>query len=324
MISIARSPQPPAIPVYVDAKFQSPDWDGKITRAARERRRAEAFFSDRQNYDGGVKLTDKRFSFNVYRDKGLAAELDAVFDGKCAYCESRFAHVSPKDVEHFRPKAEVDTKSRTAAPGYYWLAGDWPNLLVSCPDCNRARAHRVPGQPETLTLGKGNQFPLRDDRRRVRSHTGDVAREDGVRLLLNPCQDDPEVHLTYDERGLVHPRVGGAGGRSEMGRVSITVYALQRKHLVEERLRVINNLKFQLEQLRDRVEMQNEFIAEGKVERAANNSRQIDALAAQLAKMTGPSGVFLGMLREHIRRTKAAGGFAVLLAFGIDPEDLIR
>lgn len=49
---------------------------------------------------------------------------------------------APLDVEHFRPKSEIDEVDPATfrpvpgraptAPGYYWLAAAWSNLLPSC------------------------------------------------------------------------------------------------------------------------------------------------------------------------------------------------
>src|SRR5205823_4178170 len=141
---------------------------------------------------------------------------------------------------------------------------EWQNLLVSCPDCNRARNHEVPGQAEKAKLGKETQFPLSDEQRRLRRQ-GNLQEEEAVRLLLNPCVDDPEDHLTFDEMGLIHAKVDGNAAASPKGAVSITVYALQRKHLVEERLRVLNTLRFNLNQLDYLVGNHNELKNKGSV-----------------------------------------------------------
>ncbi|MFN8395328.1 MAG: HNH endonuclease [Bacteroidia bacterium] len=57
-----------------------------------------------------------------YKQKDTEAALDAIYHGKCAYCEQR---VEGWQVEHYRPKSV-----------YYWLAFSWDNLLAACPACN--------------------------------------------------------------------------------------------------------------------------------------------------------------------------------------------
>jgi uncharacterized protein (TIGR02646 family) len=298
---------------------------GKITRAASELAKAIAFFTDASNYSNNAKLSKKTFDFKVYKDPDLARALEAVFGPKCAYCESRFKHVTPKDVEHFRPKSEIENKGGAPiAPGYFWLAGDWTNLLASCPDCNRSREHEVPGQTGRVKLGKHTQFPLRDETIRVRLHNVSVAAEEPARLLLDPCTDDPEEHLTFDEQGLVHPRIDATGQPSEKGKVSIDVYALQRKGLVEERVRVINDVVFKFGQLRDLVQDVANLIA-GRQPQGLIDSKldQIQNLKAHLAMSMANDAPFLGMIRDYIRRSKALGKFDDLIKNGIDPEKLL-
>lgn len=48
--------------------------------------------------------------------------------GKCAYCESKFRHVTSGDIEHILPK------NKNARPD---LVVEWTNLTLSCPTCNR-------------------------------------------------------------------------------------------------------------------------------------------------------------------------------------------
>ena len=48
-------------------------------------------------------------------------------------------------------------------------------------------------------MGKHYQFPLRDEKYRCLKH-GDVAalqREEKYRLLIHPCQEDPEEYFEY-------------------------------------------------------------------------------------------------------------------------------
>jgi uncharacterized protein (TIGR02646 family) len=321
VIRIVRDTAPPAIAVYTDKKSKAAN-GSKATRAEVELEKAIAFFTDPGNYENDQKLTDKAFSFAVYKDPDLAEALEAVFRKKCAYCESRFAHVTPKDIEHYRPKSEIDTGAGVRAPGYYWLAGTWSNLLVSCIDCNRPRKHEVPGQAAKRRLGKSTQFPLVVEAGRVRSHLDLLDAEEAHRLLLDPCVDRPEDHLSYDDQGLVRPRVLAGNQPSSKAAASIEVYALQRKGLVEERLRILNDAKLKLVQLSHLVAMHND-LAGVNAAKAAANLVQIQALSANLRDMLAPTSPYLGMLRDLIRTTKAAGGFADLIQFGIDPEELI-
>jgi hypothetical protein len=73
------------------------------------------------------------------------------------------------DFEHFSSK-KVSTipkgTKRGRYFGYYWLASDWGNLLLSMYYCNRPKQHHVPGQVNKITMAKHEQFPLDDDARR--------------------------------------------------------------------------------------------------------------------------------------------------------------
>lgn len=313
MIHIQKSIAPPFISVYNKASVGQKG--SQITPAASELANAIAFFTDRNNYADDKKVTKKRFVFKVYKNTEVSEELEKVFGTKCAYCESRFGAVTPKDVEHYRPKSEVlHQSSSVIAPGYYWLAGDWSNLLVSCADCNRARRHVVPGQPKKIKIGKHTQFPLSDESIRVRLHSLDVAAEEPHRLLLHPCIDLPEEHLTYDSNGLISPRTHG----DQKAATSIFVYALQRKELVEERKRVLNDLQLKLDllkllavELNSMDETTPTSIRQGKLDQIGLQMKGICLMFAHTAP-------YLGMLRDYIRRSLLVGTFVDIRNAHID------
>jgi uncharacterized protein (TIGR02646 family) len=200
--------------------------DGEDSLASIERKSASAFFSSGMH-------AQRRFEFKAYRHRDVLSALQAIFHGKCAYCESRLSAVAPLDVEHFRPKGPV--VEAEDHPGYWWLANSWDNLLLACPDCNRRRMHA------SSISGKGNRFPLVDEKARA-YRPGEEAHESP--LLLDPTRDDPEKFLVFDTDGLVlskHPR----------GQATIELLGLNRKHLVEARSISAQRLKIQF----DRVEI---------------------------------------------------------------------
>ena len=322
MIHIARESMPPKISIYseISPKFNN------MSKAEFEREEAIRFFSDPKKFCGNKKLTKDSFSFKIYKDPDLARELELVFGKKCAYCDSGFAHVTPKDIEHFRPKSEVKLQTGSSlVPGYYWLAGDWENLLVSCPDCNRARKHTVSGQSEKVTLGKETQFPLSDEANRVRSHTAPISLEESCRLLLNPCIDQPEEHLTYDENGLILPKSEANGSESRRGKVSIDTYALQRKALVEERKKVLNEVLFDIESTRRAlIEFNQLQQIPGTESIQSQKLDDIKRLRSHLKERFDPLAPYIGMIRDYVKRTKASGGFNDLIKNGVDPESLLK
>lgn len=226
MIPLTRPPEP--------ASLSSPS-------CLRERDALTAFYALSEHASSSWTGT-----FNAYKGDDVRSSLTDVFAGKCAYCESYYGATQPLDVEHFRPKGqvvrerEVDGKlvRRMEAPGYWWLASDWGNLLPSCSDCNRPRRQELPlGQ--RATAGKANQFPVADETRRA-ARPGEEATE--PRLLLHPYLDQPMEHLRFVEApgtmrdGEVEPRRRGRRRAPDpMGKASIEVYALQRRGLVAAR-----------------------------------------------------------------------------------------
>jgi uncharacterized protein (TIGR02646 family) len=321
LICIEREDGTRDLGVYVKLTVRGENGD-KVSRFERERANAIAFFTDESHYQNDEKLGDASFSFAVYKDKEIAKALSKSFRRKCAYCESKFAAVTPADIEHYRPKGSIATGQRELKPGYYWLAGDWDNLLLSCPHCNRSYQHEVPGQTKNVTLGKGSQFPLSDETKRVRSHGGDIATEADYRLLLHPCIDRPEDHLSFGTDGLV--RASRKGAEGEAAKASIDVYALQRKDLVEARRDSLNELRSRVEDLVFHVLQHGRFDAFGdqaaKV-RAENLTQLRKVLAGVIAAME-PTEQYLAAKRQWIKSAEARGEFGLLSQFGIDLRSL--
>lgn len=164
----------------------------------------------------------------VYGHDQVRAALEALFHDKCAYCETKSSAGFDWNVEHFRPKGKV--AERADHPGYYWLAYEWSNLYPSCSHCNQRRRDR-PRWGDLRYEGSGgkmDQFPLEDESSRAFSPAGDLDAE--ARLLLDPCADHPEEHLTYTIDGQV---VAMAGSRQ--GEASIDVFHLARRRLRDQR-----------------------------------------------------------------------------------------
>jgi uncharacterized protein (TIGR02646 family) len=192
-------------------------WFGK----AREKRRIAEQEAERHDPDG-----------KVYGDPWVKAALEKLFYDKCAYCETPLAAPSDWDVEHYRPKKAV--AERKDHPGYYWLAYEWTNLYPSCQHCNQSRKDRPRwDDPKTgPTAGKSDQFPLEDEGTRAFLPTDDLKREQ--RLLINPCEDQPEDHFRYIVNGEI---IAVAG--DHQGETSIKVFHLHRSRLREARQETI-------------------------------------------------------------------------------------
>ncbi len=178
----------------------------------------EAYVRNRAAYDSGKLKFDVHT--NIYGSSQVRKALKKFQHNKCCYCESRHLATSASRIDHFRPHGAVrqGKGSRRLYPGYYWLAYDWDNLVISCEKCNRM---------------KSDYFPLEKPSKRVRNHLDSLDRESP--LLLNPYTEaDLSKHLAF-EGSACEPR-------TERGRVSVTVLGLNRLELQEERQCRLNEL----------------------------------------------------------------------------------
>jgi hypothetical protein len=175
----------------------------------------------------------------IYKEQNTVyMDLDGVFHGKCAYCESLMDANQPGDTEHFRPKKSVtdragkaimiDEEDGTAKehPGYYWLAYDWRNLLPSCSLCNRVTKLKTGER-----IGKGNYFPVRGFRA---INPAEETKEEP--LLINPLIQDPSNHLGIDDTGVFIPLT--AEGEETIKALGLNT----REALVDERKRAYESV----------------------------------------------------------------------------------
>ena len=156
--------------------------------------------------------------------------MEKLFDGKCAYCGVDITGAD-WDVEHFRPKGRV--QERSDHPGYYWLTYVWSNLYAACQYCNQRRRDKPTWEDPTVgpSAGKLDQFPLADESTRAMKPGDDLSAEN--RLLIDPCEDDPEDYLRYEPTGRIF-----SIDCAPKGQTSIDVYALNRKRLMTRRRKV--------------------------------------------------------------------------------------
>ncbi len=203
-------------------------WD-KAAEKATQKAREEA----------GKHNADKK----VYAHDQVKAALEELFHDKCAYCETDVTAGFDWDVEHFRPKGKV--AKRPDHPGYYWLTYTWANLYPSCQHCNQNRKDKPSWDDPSPggTAGKLDQFPLEDESTRVMAPDVDLKGE--KRLLIDPCEDQPENHLRFAVDGVV---VAVAGDRK--GEASIKVFHLNRRRLRKRRMKAIAAAIFDLKAIR--------------------------------------------------------------------------
>lgn len=129
------------------------------------------------------------FNKQIYGANDVKRQLTNDQHGKCAYCEQSL-NGDFGAVEHFRPKGGYQNSPNDCLhkPGYYWLAYDWHNLLLSCSECN--------------TKYKRNLFPLSNESQRDIANK-DISRENP--LLINPSGDNPGDFIMFN-RYIIVPR----------------------------------------------------------------------------------------------------------------------
>ena len=147
-----------------------------------------------------------KISKSIYASGAVKDALLASHKGKCCYCETKIeTPYADAHVEHWRPKLSwrQDREGKSCWPGYYWLAYNWENLLLSCSFCNRDN--------------KKDLFPLKDPAKRARNHRMKVEHERPA--ILKPDGDlDPRDHIAFDGDRPV--------GRTSLGRKTIDVLRL--------------------------------------------------------------------------------------------------
>jgi len=154
----------------------------------------------------------------------------------CAYCGRHLPGNDRGDVEHFRPKSAV--QEDPAHGGYWWLAYNLANYLLSCSICN---THR-----------KGNRFPLAPRARRVTFATRRrLAGE--LRLLCHPLDDplDSWLQIDWKDVDLVPVRAAPGLPRALNRRVDQTIdfFRINRDiHLLKERRNVLDRVTQALEE----------------------------------------------------------------------------
>ena len=202
---------------------------------------------------------------------------------KCCYCERMRDLKRESDIEHYRPKAEVHGDGNH--PGYWWLAYNWENLFFSCRMCNQDF--------------KKNYFPVLSGSSRATDPNQPL--EGTTRLLLDPCNDDPEKEFVWVVRqveefntvtkakiSLDTTTFAFAHGTTDRGMTTEATLGLNRGTLLEER-GVISQI------------MQ-AIIQKAHAGKHFGNQMILDAAIADIRQQTAPDKPFLGLRRFLIRQ----------------------
>lgn len=202
---------------------------------------------------GKIQIKD-----SLYKSKAIKEKLKTAQKGKCAFCESFFAHISYGDIEHFRPKGgwRQNANDKLSRPGYFWLAYNWDNLFYSCQLCNQRF--------------KKNRFPLENPTQRATPERPDLAIEKP--LLVRP--DEPaQEHIEFIAQV---PK-----GLTRRGRKTIQVLGLDRDELNVHRLKRLREVAASYHYF-------NYFDGIKKEDRTAEEERLRSALQAKLKNASRP------------------------------------
>lgn len=155
--------------------------------------------------------SQKRYNwpFNKEIDKQLKKSLHEVFHGKCGYCETGIDSTVLGTIDRYRPNNGVRDKSEFHQDLYWWLTFEWDNLIYCCKECNQYKA---------------NYFPIKG--KRNLNEKDDLATE--YRMIVNPYEDNPSDHFSYDDSGNIH-------AITEEGYQTIELLRLDRTDLLEKR-----------------------------------------------------------------------------------------
>lgn len=245
----------------------------------------------------------EKMTYSAYSESDVKDALIELFKGKCAYCESRFLHVYSGDVEHFRPKGEIEEATPNKKPGYYWLASDWTNLLLSCRNCNQKLKHLIFGKLEKKTMGKMNQFPLDNNFKHIQSHktyARKIAAEEQNRLLINPCIENPENYFKYESEGVIKPKKS-TGKDFQMAEKSIAVYVLQRMPLVQAREKVMKEINAQIQRVLEAVTNLNDCISKPALkDKRVVFDKVLKREMIRLKKFTNDDEEYAGLARQIV------------------------
>lgn len=246
-------------------------------------------------------IVSKPMKFTVYSNSEVKDTLIKLFKEKCAYCESKFLHVYSGDVEHFRPKGQI-AEAPNPKPGYYWLASNWDNLLLSCRNCNQKLKHLTVGKTEKETMGKMDQFPLDDGGVHIQNHKKDISEEEPFRLLINPCRENPEDFFKYDiESGVIVPKPT-TRKEKKMAEESIRVYVLQRVPLVQARERKAIQILAQIQRVKEAIKNVSDFADNSSSIKKIYFDKILKKELKKLKQFLSPNEEYLGLAKQIINK----------------------
>ena len=161
----------------------------------------------------------------------ILAELVALFDGKCAFCEAPHSNLQPY---RFRPPQGIDDPDVAEAHIYYaWMSHLWQNLYPICPACRPSEPQHFPVAGRRMPVPDVFDYSLVLDTLEIdQTLLGDEAA-----ILLDPCADEPFGRdLSIASRDVL---AGQLAPLTPRGRLTIRHFDLNRADLVRRRREAI-------------------------------------------------------------------------------------
>lgn len=180
---------------FVD-RTRTPPPPGLLSEDVRSARRAYLGFLSLNPKERAQTRPPTPLPTKALEDFGVLEPLLELFNGKCAFCDSRGARMH---IHRFRPEGEATQMkdSDDAALYYGWLAEAWTNLYPICDRClpGDFRFFPVKGARVPVPTPEEYQAYLNGAENKTTQAWPFSLQERAY--LLNPCRDDPDAHLDY-------------------------------------------------------------------------------------------------------------------------------
>jgi uncharacterized protein (TIGR02646 family) len=158
-------------------------------------------------------------------NKAIFEDLDALYHGKCAFCESK--PTKPITIEHYRPKSI-----------YFWLGYEWSNLFFACADCNGKKDIKF---LISNSKNKVNAPPLLAnltlDFEKCRADSPELLAEQAA--FLHPELDNPLEFLRFEADGKLYAiaeskRANYTIDELRLNRPDLTIHKNGRKRVLDD------------------------------------------------------------------------------------------
>ena len=234
--------------------------------------------------------------------KELFLPLEKLSHGKCWYSEASDI-MSDRDIDHFRPKKKaknIDDIPRANEDGYWYLCYDYENYRFSSQYSNQLRVDKF--NKDKGTGGKSIYFPLFEGS--LVGKTKKQCQDEDI-MLLDPCDEDDPILLTFSSDGKAIPNVQAILDPKDEIRVrtSIKLYHLDHQPLEEARERLWGFCQRMIDEIRAIVENPEDISNRGRekakylkqeIRKLTEKSQELSAVAIACCEENG-----LSMLAER-------------------------